>query len=113
MISKITPSAIFRFWERASRSASPTSQQHFLDDFIMYLQSVILEATDRDKNVTRDIEGYLSLRRQTVGAQSAFAIYELGLNLIDEVYYHPAVTELISYTAELILIDNVSVTSTW
>jgi len=109
MIPKIIPLITFRFWERAVRSASATSQQHFLDDFIMYLRSVIVEATDRDKSVTRDIEGYLSLRRQTVGAQSAFAIYELGLNLVDEVYYHPAVTELINCVAELILIDNVSV----
>ncbi|KAL4067245.1 isoprenoid synthase domain-containing protein [Scleroderma yunnanense] len=97
---------IRQFWERAVRTASPTSQRHFLDDYIMYLRSVIVEATDRDKNVTRDINGYLSVRRQTVGAQSAFAIFELGLNLVDEVYYHPAVTELISYVAELILIDN-------
>lgn len=109
MMSKITSSVTLRFWERAVKSASATSQQHFLDDYIMYLRSVIMEATDRDKNVTRDIKGYLSLRRQTVGAQSAFAIYELGLNLVDEVYYHPAVTELINCVAELILIDNVSV----
>lgn len=67
-----------------------------------------MEAGDRDKNVTRDIQGYLSIRRRTVGAQSAFAIFEFDLNLVDEVYYHPAVTELIDCVAELVLIDNVS-----
>ncbi|KAG6330338.1 hypothetical protein ID866_8752 [Astraeus odoratus] len=97
---------IRQFWERALKYASPTSQRHFIDDYITYLRSVVAEAADRDKNVTRDIQGYLSIRRQTVGAQSAFAIFELGLNLVDEVYYHPAVTELINHVAELILIDN-------
>lgn len=97
---------IKQFWSRAIQSASLTSQQHFLDDYITYLRAVIVEAGDRDKNATYDIQGYLSIRRQTVGAQSAFAIFELGLNLVDEVYYHPAVTELIDCAAELILIDN-------
>ncbi|KAI5995364.1 terpenoid synthase [Pisolithus marmoratus] len=97
---------IRQFWSRAIQSASPTSQQHFLDDYITYLRAVVAEAGDRDKNVTHDIQGYLSIRRQTVGAQSAFAIFELDLNLVDEVYYHPAVTELIDCAAELILIDN-------
>ncbi|KAI6163689.1 terpenoid synthase [Pisolithus thermaeus] len=96
----------YRFWSRAIQSASPTAQRHFLDDYITYLRAVIVEAGDRDKSVTRDIQGYLSIRRQTVGAQSAFVIFELGLNLVDEVYYHPAVTELIDCVAELILIDN-------
>ncbi|KAI6120872.1 terpenoid synthase [Pisolithus croceorrhizus] len=97
---------IRQFWSRAIQSASPTAQRHFLDDYITYLRAVIVEAGDRDKGVTRDIQGYLSIRRQTVGAQSAFAIFELDLNLVDEVYYHPAVTELIDCVAELILIDN-------
>ncbi|KIK17354.1 hypothetical protein PISMIDRAFT_111694 [Pisolithus microcarpus 441] len=97
---------IRQFWSRAIRSASPTSQRHFLDDYITYLRAVIVEAGDRDKNVTRDIQGYLSIRRRTVGAQSAFAIFEFDLNLVDEVYYHPAVTELIDCVAELVLIDN-------
>lgn len=72
------------------------------------LHAVIVEAGDRDKNVTRNIQEYISIRRGTIGAQSAFAICEFDLNLVDEVYYHPAVTELIDCVAELMLIDNVS-----
>ncbi|KAI6031314.1 terpenoid synthase [Pisolithus microcarpus] len=97
---------IRQFWSRAIQSASPTSQRHFLDDYITFLHAVIVEAGDRDKNVTRDIQAYLSIRRRTIGAQSAFAICEFDLNLVDEVYYHPAVTELIDCVAELMLIDN-------
>ncbi|KAI5998083.1 terpenoid synthase [Pisolithus albus] len=97
---------IRQFWSRAIQSASPTSQRHFLDDYITYLRAVIVEAGDRDKNVTRNIQEYLSIRRGTIGAQSAFAICEFDLNLVDEVYYHPAVTELIDCVAELMLIDN-------
>ncbi|KAI5998081.1 terpenoid synthase [Pisolithus albus] len=88
------------------RSWSPIILLQILDDFTTYLRAVIVEAGDRDKNVTRDIQGYLSIRRGTVGAQSAFAIFEFDLSLIDEVYYHPAVTELIDCAAELVLIDN-------
>ena len=74
----------------------------------MYLRSIIVEVTDRDKNMIRDIEAYLALRRQTTAAKTVFTIYEFGLNLVDEVYFHPAVTELINCIGELTLIDNVS-----
>ena len=75
----------------------------------MYLRSVIVEASDREKSTVRDIEAYMSLRRRTAACQIVLAIPEFGLNLVDEVYYHPAVTELINCVVELIIIDNVSV----
>ena len=96
-----------RFWARAIQSASRSSQRHFLDSFISYLRAVVVEALDRDQGHCRSIDDYLRLRRDTCGAKSALMIYEMGMDLPDEVYNHPVIAELVECIVELILIDNV------
>ncbi|KAH7886304.1 terpenoid synthase [Phlebopus sp. FC_14] len=95
-----------QFWSRAIKSASLTSQRHFIDDYVAYLRGVVVEATDRDKGTRRNIQEYLEVRRLTVGVQSAFVIFELDMDLPDEAYYHPTVVELINCITELVIIDN-------
>ncbi|KAG0699319.1 terpenoid synthase [Suillus ampliporus] len=95
-----------QFWARAVHIASLASQHHFLDSFTAYLHAVVVEAVDREQSHCRSIDDYLKLRRDTCGAKSAFAIYEMGMELPDEVSYHPVITELVECIVELILIDN-------
>jgi hypothetical protein len=96
-----------RFWARAIQTASLSSQRHFLDSYTAYLRAVVVEALDREQGHCRGIDDYLRLRRDTCGAQSAFAIYEMGMNLPDDVYNHPVIAELVECIVELILVDNV------
>jgi len=95
-----------QFWARAIQTASLSSQRHFLDSFTAYLRAVVVEALDREHSHCRSIDDYLKLRRDTCGAKSAFAIYEMGMEFPDEVFYHPIIAELVECIVELILIDN-------
>ncbi|KAJ8587784.1 terpenoid synthase [Rhizopogon salebrosus TDB-379] len=95
-----------QFWARAIQTASLSSQRHFLDSYTAYLRAVVVEALDREQGHCRGIDDYLRLRRDTCGAQSAFAIYEMGMNLPDDVYSHPVIAELVECIVELILVDN-------
>ncbi|OJA11858.1 hypothetical protein AZE42_03256 [Rhizopogon vesiculosus] len=95
-----------QFWARAIQSASPLSQRHFLDNYAAYLRAVVVEAQDRDEAHCRTIDDYLKLRRDTVAAKPAFAIYEMGMNLPDEVLNHPVIAELAECITDLMLIDN-------
>jgi hypothetical protein len=96
-----------RFWARAIRTASLTSQRHFLETFTAYLRAVVVEALDREQGHRRSIDDYLELRRLTIGAKPSFAICEMGMDLPDEVFYHPFIVELTECSIDLIIIGNV------
>lgn len=95
-----------QFWARAIQTASLPFQRHFLDSYTAYLRAVIVEALDRDKAHCRSIVDYIKLRRDTCAAKPAIAIYEMAMDLPDEVFYHPAIVELVECIAELMMIDN-------
>lgn len=95
-----------QFWERAIKTATPSSQKHFIEAFTDYLNSVVEQAADRDNNHIRTVDSYLKTRRENIGARPAYFPAELGLNLPDEAFYHPVVTELSYNIADLIILDN-------
>ncbi|KAG2118311.1 isoprenoid synthase domain-containing protein [Suillus clintonianus] len=95
-----------QFWARAIQTASLPSQRHFLETFTAYLRAVVVEALDRERSHRRSINDYLKLRRLTVGAVPSFVICEMGMDLPDEVFYHPVVVELAECSTDLILISN-------
>lgn len=95
-----------QFWERAIKTATPSSQKHFIEAFTDYLHSVVEQAADRDNNHIRTVGSYLKTRRENIGARPSYVPAELGLNLPDEAFYHPVVTELSYNIAELIILDN-------
>ncbi|KAG1780020.1 terpenoid synthase [Suillus placidus] len=95
-----------QFWARAIQSTSLPFQRHFLDSYTAYLRAVVVEALDRDETRCRGIDDYIKLRRDTCAAKPAIALYEMGMELPEEVLYHPVVTELTECITELMLIDN-------
>ncbi|KAG1722252.1 terpenoid synthase [Suillus lakei] len=95
-----------QFWARAIQTASLPFQRHFLDSYTAYLRAVIVEALDRDEAHYRSIDDYIKLRRDTCATKPAIAVYEMGMDLPDEVFYHPVIVELAECIAELMLIDN-------
>jgi len=95
-----------QFWERAIKSATLNSQKHFIEAFTDYLDSVIEQAADRDNDTIRSIDSYFKTRRENIGARPSYVPAELGLDIPDEAFYHPVITELSYYIAELIILDN-------
>ncbi|KAG2151560.1 isoprenoid synthase domain-containing protein [Suillus bovinus] len=97
---------LHRFWTSAIQTASLPFQRHFLASFIAYLRAVVVEALDRDEAHCRTISDYIKLRRDTCATKPAIAIYEVEMDLPDEVFNHPVIVELVEFIAELMSIDN-------
>ncbi|KAG1874838.1 isoprenoid synthase domain-containing protein [Suillus subluteus] len=95
-----------QFWARAIQTTSLPFQRHFVYSYTAYLRAVVVEALDRDEARCRSIGDYIKLRRDTCAAKPAIALYEMGMDLPDEVLYHPVVVELTECITELMLIDN-------
>ncbi|KAG2071990.1 terpenoid synthase [Suillus decipiens] len=95
-----------QFWARAIQSASLSSQRHFLETFAAYLHGVVAEVIDREQGHKRSIDDFLKLRRYTVGVRPCFLINEMGMDLPDEVFYHPVIMDLAECIADLCMIDN-------
>ncbi|KAG2136534.1 terpenoid synthase [Suillus bovinus] len=94
------------FWAHAIKFASIASQRHFFETFDEYINAIVVEALDREQGRMRSIDDYLKLRRKTVGVKPCFLIYEMGMDLPDEVFYHPAIVDLADCISELTIIDN-------
>lgn len=95
-----------QFWARAIQTTSLPFQRHFLYSYTEFLRAVVVEALDRDEAHCRSISDYIKLRRNTCATKPAIAMYEMGMDLPDEVFYHPVLVELTECIAELVLIDN-------
>ena len=96
-----------RFWQRAIKSATSTSQRHMIESFTAYLESVVQQAYDRDTNVFLTVDSYFEKRRENVGVRSSYVPLELNLSLPDHVFYHPTIQELSYLIADLVILDNV------
>ncbi|KAG7441671.1 terpenoid synthase [Guyanagaster necrorhizus] len=94
------------FWALSVKSASNTSQKHFIEGFGNYVAAVVQEAKDRHHHHIRNVEDYFDIRRQTVGAYPSYALLELGYDLPDEVFNHPIVVALRRLGVDMIILDN-------
>ncbi|KAF8122312.1 terpenoid synthase [Boletus edulis] len=95
-----------QFWELTIRNASEQSQRRFIAGFDEYLEAVVQQAIDRSGSHIRDIQSYIDIRRDTIGAKPAFALIELGLEIPDEVMSHPAIQEMVVAAIDMICISN-------
>ncbi|KAG1833624.1 isoprenoid synthase domain-containing protein [Suillus subalutaceus] len=95
-----------QFWARTIQTTSLPFQRHFIYSYTAYLRAVAVEALDRDEARCRSIGDYIKLRRDTCAAKPAIALYEMGMDLPDDVFYHPIIVELVECIAELTFIDN-------
>jgi hypothetical protein len=102
-----TQTILHRFWARAIQNTTPSFQRHFIYSFTAYLNSVVDQALDRDHGHRRKIVDHFEHRRHTSGTYPCLAMSEIGMDLPDEVAYHPVIVELNDYAADLIAIENV------
>ncbi|PBK67981.1 terpenoid synthase [Armillaria solidipes] len=94
------------FWALGMKSASSTSQKHFVESFGYYVDSVVQQAEDRHRRHIRNVEDYFDVRRRTVGVSPAHALLELGYDLPDEVFNHPTVIALRRLGVDMMILDN-------
>jgi len=58
------------------QTASPGSQQRFIETFDFFFQSVTQQAIDRAQGEIPDLESYIALRRDTSGCKPCWALIE-------------------------------------
>lgn len=75
----------------------------------LFFIAVEQQAADRADGVTPDLESYISVRRDTSGCKSCFALieYAAGIDLPDEVVCHPVVQTLEEATNDVVAWSNV------
>ncbi|KAJ6519123.1 terpenoid synthase [Mycena sanguinolenta] len=94
------------FWSNATGVVSTTAQKHFLDEFEMYTKAVVDQARDRDQFVFRDVESYMVLRRNNLGAKPAFALLEMEMEMPQDVFEHSALAKLRQLSVDMICLAN-------
>ena len=112
LIIDTTFNRYIRFWERATKWTSPTSQRHFVATFNDYCESVVTQARDRVSLRVHTVDTYFAVRRENVGAKPSFALLEMDMNLPDEALEHPVMVDLTTWAIDMLIIGNVSAVTT-
>ncbi|KAF5390807.1 hypothetical protein D9757_004424 [Collybiopsis confluens] len=96
------------YWKRLISTASPGTQQRFIETFDFFFQSVTEQASDRQEGVIPDLESYIALRRDTSGCKTSFVLieYAYNLNIPDEVMDHPLIRSLGDAANDLVTWSN-------
>ncbi|KAF8800611.1 terpenoid synthase [Phlegmacium glaucopus] len=96
------------YYKRLVLTASPGSQQRFIETMDFFFQSVTQQALDRASGVIPDLESYIALRRDTSGCKPCWALIEYANNLDipDEVMEHPLLVSLGEATNDLVTWSN-------
>ena len=97
-----------RFWELTIRNATGISQKRFIESMHEYLEGVVQESIDKKHCRILDINSYIDARRRTSAVKPSFSVYELGLDIPDEVMSHPIMQEMILTVVDLVAFSNVS-----
>ncbi|KAJ7906287.1 isoprenoid synthase domain-containing protein [Mycena leptocephala] len=90
------------FYKRMVLTASPGTQQRFIETFDFFFQSVTQQALDRDAGIIPDLESYIALRRDTSGKYP----YANNLDIPDEVMEHPLIASLGEAANDLVTWSN-------
>ncbi|KAK0215213.1 terpenoid synthase [Armillaria nabsnona] len=94
------------FWALGVKSASSTSQKHFVESLSHYVDALVQEAEDRHRRRIRDVEDYFDNRRLNIGIYMVHAMVELSYDMPDEVFNHPTVVALRGMGRDLMILDN-------
>ncbi|KAF7350741.1 Terpene cyclase [Mycena sanguinolenta] len=95
-----------QFWLNAMRISTRTFQCRFIDEFQIYLDSMVQKAQDRTENHNRSIDEYFEVRRVTIGVKAAVIINEIEMNIPEAVMQNEHIVTLIGAVTDMILIAN-------
>ncbi|KAG1873563.1 terpenoid synthase [Suillus subalutaceus] len=91
---------------RAMQTISMTCQPRFVDSFTTYLRAVAVEVIDREQRHCRSIDDHFKHRRESSGILPWLILCGMEIDLPDEVFYHPAIVDMVECAADLVTIDN-------
>ncbi|KAJ4473032.1 isoprenoid synthase domain-containing protein [Lentinula aciculospora] len=96
------------YWKRLICTASPGTQQRFMETLDFFFQSVTEQAHDRQEGAIPDLESYIALRRDTSGCKTSFVLieYSNNLDIPDEVMEHPLIRSLGEAANDLVTWSN-------
>ncbi|KAJ3748509.1 terpenoid synthase [Lentinula detonsa] len=95
-----------QFWLLAKKTSIKSAQDVFIETFDNYTTSVVEQAEDRSTHHIRDVESYLRVRRDTIGAKPSFALLHLGSELPTGFLSDPLVEYITTITIDLLIIGN-------
>ncbi|KAH9847297.1 terpenoid synthase [Lenzites betulinus] len=95
-----------QFWIRASPRATVPGKARFMDEWALYLYSVVEQSRDRDESRHRTVDEYIALRRYTVGIRPSCAFAMLNSDLPLEVTDRRDFDELCMGLTDMVLLDN-------
>ena len=94
---------------RSLKIATPSSVKHFKLAFTDYVESIVVQAQQRDDHIVlQNIEEFERCRREDIAVRPCFFPCQSHLNIPDEALFHPVVTELENLSAFMVSLDNVS-----
>ncbi|KAJ7621510.1 terpenoid synthase [Mycena polygramma] len=94
------------FWSNALKVVGSAAQKHFIEEFGLYTKAVVEQARDRDHVIFRDVESYMVLRRNNLGAKPAFALLEMDVDIPENIYEDPALDTLRQCAVDMICLAN-------
>lgn len=89
------------------QTTSMTCYSRVVDGLTTYLRAVAVEAIDREQRRCLSIDDNFKYRRETSGILPRLGLCAVEIDLPDEVFYHPAVVDMVECAADLITVDNV------
>lgn len=92
------------------KTVGPRCQQRFIDTMGLYFEAIMQQAADRAQKNVPELEAYITLRRNTSGCKTGFALieYAAGIDLPNEVVEHPIIQNLLDATNDCVSWANVS-----
>ncbi|KZT33900.1 terpenoid synthase [Sistotremastrum suecicum HHB10207 ss-3] len=100
------------FWSRALSISSPSASRSYINSLETYIDSVVVEASDRSSHRLRTIEEYLSLRRRTIGVKPCFDLLFFDTNIdldqpeMKDSLKNPMVESLVDIAVDMIILTN-------
>ncbi|KAG6888071.1 hypothetical protein C0992_009727 [Termitomyces sp. T32_za158] len=98
--------AFRQLWKSISKVASVAAYGRFIKRLENCMTAMVQEVQDRTLEYVRDIDEYLPVRRETLGAKLSFSFLEFQLNLPDEIFEDPVIQRLTNACLDLIILTN-------
>ena len=88
----------------------PACYRRFVGHVEDYINAVTKEAEYREENVVLDMDSFETLRRENSAVRCCFGLfgYVLGLDLPDEIFYHPDMMAMHLAAVDMVCWSNVS-----
>ncbi|KAG6894724.1 hypothetical protein C0992_004965 [Termitomyces sp. T32_za158] len=98
--------ALRQVWKSMSKVASVAARGRLIQSLESCITALVQQAKDRALDYIRNIDEYLPVRRETIGANPALIILEFQLNLPERFFEDPVIQRLNNACVDLIVLSN-------